>query len=920
MSHWKRLMKWVFIGGVGAFLFFANNGVRYQAKALFKEDVEKKTSGNLFNEIMFQGRFPDQTKAISFMKSNEVLRPLVEKLGLQIHSSSSSGCIQNAVSNFRDSWRAERGKSIEDLDPFLFENVHYSSEKAGFFTLFFTNEKEFSVFDETQKKRLEIGVIGSPVCLEGFQFTVKKIPKKAKYNVFYPFFVTHWIHEAGAIRSCVTIKDNIENSSLIDLSFMHRDRYLAVQIVNELMNQYQEYLRREYGYVEKEQLAYLEGKQNQIFAKMDELLTQHCLYMTKNIEENGFFGLDEESQSLLVPHNQISQKIRAIDIELERLSRIKNEGKIVAIAEEGPFSQRLGNILQEVHHLKQQRDLLELSLSEDLPFPSDSKKGELQTVRAQRMEMEKRMQEIRSGQKISACDFDQGLQCWAQGIDSPEEETDFVEYLENYSRLLSMREKIFQERLFSSSPIPEELEGMDRNSARGLYLEYNTKLDGIEAKIRHFKELQKTIPNREVDLASLSAVFNDSFSQQLICDAMRLELQMKDDKHHSVSEEEKWTQEIDLYRKILVDHLGQLSRIEELNKTLVREKMHGLQKISLDAMHHEISVLENQAMDCVKEREEVLLLEKELLEKQVSRLRGSLAEILPQKWRFEKWLSMKSHMISKMMDAVTEIVESKNMSIQLHHVQSKPLDMALLPSVPEPPHLFAMAYVGAFSLPFFLFSLSLIRQALRGFPLSLEKLQALKLPVLGAMSSFCDGPLVETPTGPDLDLLRKIALFSKGSGVVSLLGGKGPDYSFALGENLARTNQKTIVVRCDFLGTHQEGDAPGLLQLWKQEIREPPIRKGKGFDYIASGGFSPFGTEIILSESFRELLAGLKKKYERIFLYFSSPLSSAESMAALNISDQAVITISSECTEELTPFIDWGYDEASCRLRLITLA
>src|SRR3990167_42353 len=111
---------------------------------------------------------------------------------------------------------------------------------------------------------------------------------------------------------------------------------------------------------------------------MDELLTQHCLYMTKNIEENGFFGLDEESQSLLVPHNQISRKIRAIDIELERLSRIKNEGKIVAIAEEGPFSQRLGNILQEVHHLKQQRDLLELYLSEDLPFPSDSKKGELE--------------------------------------------------------------------------------------------------------------------------------------------------------------------------------------------------------------------------------------------------------------------------------------------------------------------------------------------------------------------------------------------------------------------------------------------------------------------------------------------------------------------------------------------------------------
>ena len=138
---------------------------------------------------------------------------------------------------------------------------------------------------------------------------------------------------------------------------------------------------------------------------------------------------------------------------------------------------------------------------------------------------------------------------------------------------------------------------------------------------------------------------------------------------------------------MLVDHLDQLIVVEELNANLFREKMSGLQKVSLDSINRQLSVLGEQGTDCVRHRKEALLLERQLLNREMVKLRKSLAEILPEKWRFEKWLEIKTGMVSKMMETVTEIVESKTMSTQMHHVESKPLDLALLPTAPKHPQL-----------------------------------------------------------------------------------------------------------------------------------------------------------------------------------------------------------------------------------------
>lgn len=915
-----RLIKWAIFGALAAILFCGNMGVEYKAEASFKEGVERSHSESFFKELIAGVSQPNQPQATSIMKSYQVLKPLVEKMGLQVVPAQSEWVVSRWIRQFKDTWRAERGGSVPDIDSFGFADVCYHEEISLPIHIVFSDREQFSVYDERKKFELAKGKIGQAVLIDEppARFTLKKVPKYLKKGCRYPFYIHNWVSAAAPLCKKIKIKNDKDNKSIINISIANRDRHLAAQIINELMDQYQSYLKRDFESVAKDQLAYLEGKQEQIFDKMERLFDQHTAYLANNLEENGYIGLDQESQSLLVPHQQMHNKILSLDVELSRLDQMEKEGQVIGVAEEGPFASGIHQIVHRIHDLKQQRDLIELSLAQVSEVALKERRDELKEVRDHRFAVERLIQEIDNGSEISSFDFNQGLYLWAKGLNDPEEKEDLAQYLENYSRLLSLREKMLQERFFYGNLTPTELEGIDLSSARGLFLEYNGKLDAAEAMIRHYSQFKKEISNPNFDLSSLSSVLRDPLCQKIITEASALSVRLKDDKHHSAKESERWKEEIALHRKILGDQLDQLSLVEELNADLIRQKMMGLQKVSLDCINRLLSVLNEQVWDAVKERRQTLLLEKMLLKEKMAGIRTSLAAILPEKWRFEKWLNIKTSMVSKVMETVTEVVESKSLSNHLHRVESKPLDIALTPTAPNPPGFYTVICLGAFVFPFLVFSFVLINQLLKGFPITLEKLKALHLPVLGPISAFCDGPLVGIPSGPDLDLLRNVSIFAEGAKVVGIIAGDGPDYSYALGENLARRQAKSIVIRCDFLSKFRAEETPGILQIWKSEIGELPIRKGKGFDYILAGGFTPFGTEIVQSQQFTKLLDILKKNYDWVFLYFRSPLSSAESVAALRLCEKAVVTVAGERIEELTPFIHWGYDEDRCRLTFIT--
>lgn len=923
----RKIFRAAVAGAAIAFCLFLLKAPKYKIEATFKEGAEKSGGDNPLKEMLGVSGFSSQPQAVVAMRSLQVVKPLVEELGLNAQIQNRGGILSKLYRRIRDNIAAEMGRPIVDLDPFSFRAVSYDGEGQLFYWIRFESGARYSVLDG-EKNLLATGNLGEEIRLADVSFTLVKAPKNLILDRNYPLSISSSTSVARGMRDQIQIAPDRANKSIYNLTVSHRDRRLGVSLLNQLMREYQRYLKREHDEVATEQLAYLQSRQDQIFQNLGSVFGEHEKYLEKNLEENGLFGVKTESSATLAPLHQMGAKVTSIEVELLRLDQWEREGRLPAPADEGPFSRRLLEIASEVQELKQQRDLLELSLHQRQSIDEngfETRRSELSEVRRRGQNAKELLSAFEKGKEIpepSSFDAERALSSWAERLrgSREEEREDFAEYLDNHIRLLSVQEKMLHERLFFGSAAQSELEGIDLATAKDLFVQYNGKLDQSQASMRHFAKLKGEIDQKDFEIGSLSSVLSDPLSQSLIASANQVSVQLKDEKYHSEKEGERWGEELALQRKILKDHLEQLFNVEELNAALIREKIVGLQQASLDCIHRKISVLTEQASDAMKERREALLQEKTVLERKIEEMRLRASRSFPEKWSQERWLDLKTEMGGKMMAALTELVESKTIGHHLHHVESKPLDLATLPGLPQKPGLFAKAFLGAFAAGFGFFFLVLLQSIFRGFPSSVEKLRAMRYPVLGELDSFCDGPDVGETTGPQLELLRQISLFLEsrpGAKTVALLAGNGPDYSYALAENLARRSVKSIVLRCDFLAKFRKEDKPGLLQVWKGEASELPIRKMKGYDLITAGGFTPYGIEAIQSAPFQQLLEMLKKTYPLVILLFRSPLELAESKAALRISDKAVATVTGEPTELLTPFADWAYHEGHVRLAFV---
>jgi hypothetical protein len=190
----------------------------------------------------------------------------------------------------------------------------------------------------------------------------------------------------------------------------------------------------------------------------------------------------------------------------------------------------------------------------------------------------------------------------------------------------------------------------------------------------------------------------------------------------------------------------------------------------------------------------------------------------------------------------------------------------------------------------------------RGFPLTREKLQIMGCPLLGEVSDSLDGMDGGIAVGQDLSFLRSSALFLKEK-KVGLVLGKGPDYSFTLAAYLSQLGKKVILVRCDFHRVHKEHQT-GLLQAL--EGKEPSIVRWKDVDCLFSGGYTPYGVELLQSDPFKALIDRYEAMYDYCLIVVRSPLDHLESIVVLESVGQAMITISGENVEDLAPFMRWN--------------
>jgi len=926
----KTVFRAALLGGGLFFAWFLVASVpKYQVEATFKEgagkgQAESGDSMKLVGSITGSGS-GGESQAVVLMQSFPVLKPLVERMGLQA-SVPRKGRLSKLYRRVKENLLAERGKPLDDPDWFAFKEVEYAGAQAIFYDLEFGSRGDFSVF--SGKKKLAKGTVGIPVSLPEVRFTVDKVPSNLRVGARYPLAFQPWWISARSLRANLRIASTKTQKSIFEVQFSHRDRFFGVEAINGLIDEYRNYLKKDHDQLVQGQLSYLRTKQDEICEDMSSVFDEYTGHLQKNLRRNGQIGLKGEIESLTSEHQALSKKLFSLDLEWEGLCQMETSNVAAIPILEGPAFQVVQELLRSISDLKQQRDAIELNLPKESRLAGETgcepRMEELRAIRTRIERVKDALARLEnSSPEESLFEPETMLESWVYSLNfsKDEERGDLAAYLENYARHLSMQEKIVQEQIFFGGDIPSEFKGIDLPTARELFLEYNSKLDVSNAAKSNYERLVVEMADPDFEIGSLSAVLADPLSQRLIERAGEIALKQKDEKHRTEKEKGRWAEELVLQKNILRDHLGQLIKVETMKSELIREKIAGLQVLSLGCISGQISVLQERLSDWVKERKNSVTAAKKIVLEKLEAIRTGFSD-LPEKWRKEKWLNLKTQMGIKMVQALTELSESKTISSHLHHIETKPLDSPIAPEIPCKPGIFLKTFIGAVLFGFSSFARAFLKAVLAGFPSSREKLAAMRYPVRGGISPFCDGPLDSPPSGPDLETLRQVSLFLDGSPkgqIVGIIVGKGPDYSHALADHLSRMSIRPLLFRCDFQAAKfHPKDLPGFLQMWTHETQELPIRKKKNYDWIPSGGYTPYGTEILRSADFRQILERLKKEYDAVLLVIRAPLDSSESIAPLPFCDKAVVTVQGEPTEQLTPFIDWAYHEGMCRLALLT--
>lgn len=300
---------------------------------------------------------------------------------------------------------------------------------------------------------------------------------------------------------------------------------------------------------------------------------------------------------------------------------------------------------------------------------------------------------------------------------------------------------------------------------------------------------------------------------------------------------------------------------------------------------------------------DLLQKEKTVLENKIADLKTKMQEV-PELWHMDKRLKFKAELTKGMMEGLTQIAESKNLTRHLYQVESKPLDPAMPSFSPRPPHLLFKGLGGALGLASLFYFLALIQAFFKGLPASLTTLRLMGAHTSGA---FSPNPLVpfDQLSDQDLETLRKMAAFlleSKKS-VVALLSQRGSDFCFNLAHLLALGQQKILIIDCNFDRIIAPEDQPGLWQYLHQTIAEVPIRHEQYYHFLPAGGSTRHGIELLSSSRFAELLTECRARYDFVLLLRQTSLSSHDAMHLLQLSDLAVLTTDEESQDVLKPYL-----------------
>jgi hypothetical protein len=910
----RSILGFSVIFSCSCFLFVMLSPEIYQSFAKFSEMPEKKEAHSLFQDLFSMKSIDlEKNKAIEMMQSKIVIEPIIKKLGLQasiyLKNKMRFGAILRRY--FRN-LKYELNFSNQPKTYFSFKNVKYDQKIAEKYFILFKSKLNFEIYNSSNQLKQK-AKLNEMVSFDNIEFILEEIPLDLKIKKKYVLNFSPLDFCIRKVKNNLKIEPSNFSSSVLNLTFEDPSPYLAKNILNALMQSYVNYLIDQNFIFAKEQFEYLGERKNEVNQDFEKALNHHTKYLTNNLSKHGFMGLEQEITNLTYPYSEYMKKNFALNLELSQIEILnKSDGDFIFSNE--LVGKKLSLIANQKSDLTQKKDELSLSLLSFKKylndFPSKDVSEHILNISNIKKEKEKVKEALKHLKENNIKNFAQissPIDSIVNGaINHQLTKADINSYLSQIERVLITQEKAMKARPFYASDNEEVFTGIGTDTVNELYINYNHKIDQTQAQLKQLNIALKDINSDGFEMTSISSFCFDALSQKLINQSTDIEFKLNDNDSIGEKDQKRLISELYLIKKFLKNHLIQQIKTKKILLDLFQKKLYSLQIVALDNTNQKISILDQQAKDFLIFRKENILKEKLLIKEQMKKIRESML-LLPEKWKQEKLLQLKSESTLKIIQSLTNLIESKTIDFHLEKIASKPIELAEQPFAPKKKRgilILIVTFIIGNILAFLYFFARAIGKD--GFVATLDNLNAINEIILGKISYFCDGPKIDYIQDNDLDTLRNIIQFSekllaRSGSILSLIGSKGPNYAHSLCSLIYRTGKKVLLIELNFQN-QKTNEKLGLIQYLEKKIETVPIKKLSSYDFLSTGATSRFGSEILRSLSFQQFINEIKNKYDIIIAYGAVSPNSAEAKVYLQFSDKLVISLINEKINDLSIF------------------
>ncbi|MBI2742780.1 MAG: hypothetical protein HYX48_02560 [Chlamydiales bacterium] len=313
-----QLKRYALYAAALVVLLFSLKQPLYQATATFRQSTaqgEQRSELKSLLQAMSSGELSKSAGALMF--SQKLGRPVIEKLGMQV-SVHEKGLLTQMVSNLWGNISADIGLKRKKSANFVFRDVLYEGDERLALFLRFPEEGIVEVLD-SKKKVMGVCKLGERFQHKKLSFTLEKARKSASKKKLYTVTVSPWTATLKQQIKRFNIKSSKLDKNILELTYANSNRKVAANFLNIMMAAYHDYLKLENDDLANAQLAYLDRRQAELTASLDDVLDEQSEYMKKNLGKDGFVGLKEEVEMLAIPKQAYTSKLFDLEVEQKRL-------------------------------------------------------------------------------------------------------------------------------------------------------------------------------------------------------------------------------------------------------------------------------------------------------------------------------------------------------------------------------------------------------------------------------------------------------------------------------------------------------------------------------------------------------------------------------------------------------------------------